>query len=73
MSGGRKKGSTGHRALPEFDTDSAGEDRGRGSCPREPKARAGALNDAADCLRLLLSLRLRPQFGISSAVGAALF
>jgi hypothetical protein len=73
MSGGRKKGPTGHRALPEIDTDSSDEDRGRGACQREPKARAGALGDAADGLRLLRSLRPRPQFGISSAVGAVLF
>lgn len=38
----------------------------------EPESQTGTLRDAADRLRLLRSLRLRPQFGISSAVGAAL-
>jgi hypothetical protein len=38
----------------------------------EPESQIGTLRDAADRLRLLRSLRLRPQFGISSAVGAAL-
>lgn len=43
-----------------------------GEPPDEPKSQTGTLSNAADCLRLLRSLRLRPQFGISSAVGAVL-
>jgi hypothetical protein len=38
----------------------------------EPKPPTGTLRDAVDRLRLHRSRRLRPQFGISSAVGAAL-
>jgi len=38
----------------------------------EPESRTGTLRDAAVRLRLLRLPRLRPQFGISSAVGAAL-
>jgi len=36
----------------------------------EPRSQTGTLSNAADCLRLLRSLRQRPQFGTSSAVGA---
>ena len=38
----------------------------------EPKPPISTLRDAVDRLRLHRSRRLRPQFGISSAVGAAL-
>lgn len=36
----------------------------------EPKSQTATLSNAADRLRLLRSLRLRPQLGTSSAVGA---
>jgi len=45
---------------------------GGGEPADEPKSQTGTLRSAADCLRLLRSLRQRPQFGTSSAVGAVL-
>jgi hypothetical protein len=45
---------------------------GGGEPADEPKSQTGTLSNAADCLRLLRSLRQRPQFGTSSAVGAVL-
>src|ERR1700753_3944730 len=75
-SGRVKKGSSTSAALPKNDAEIAcngGAAATRAADPaHEQKPPAGALNDAEDCLRLLRSLRARPQFGFSSAVGAVL-
>ena len=77
-SGRGRKGSSNSGTLPKNDAEiachgSAVRRRREQRDPaHEPKPPTGALNDAADCLRLLRSPRLRPQFGFSSAVGAVL-